>query len=372
MTAAGEIIVSGHLCLDLIPQMDCVPAEVLATPGRVCEAGPLVTSTGGAVSNTGLALHRLGVDVRLMASVGDDLLGRLILQVLEARDPALTRLIRVLPGRASSYTVVLAPQQTERIFLHYPGTNADFDQTGVDLDLVAGAKLFHLGYPSVLPRLMAHEGDALAAIFAQAKATGVATSLDTAMPDLSGPSGQADWPAILRRTLPHVDVFVPSIEEIVFMLRRADYDAWHGAVLAHLDAAYLDDLAAELLAMGVVIAGFKLSKLGFYLRGGPADRFSRLARLPIDRGAWAGARVYAPCFQAQVVGTTGAGDAAYAGLLAALVRGLGPQDAARWASAVGACNVEAADAISGIRTWAATEARLAAGWPLSALRVPGF
>ena len=32
------------------------------------------------------------------------------------------------------------------------------------------------------------------------------------------------------------------------------------------------------------------------------------------------------------------------------------------ACAVGACSVEAVDALSGVRTWSETEARLAAGW----------
>lgn len=41
----------------------------------------------------------------------------------------------------------------------------------------------------------------------------------------------------------------------------------------------------------------------------------------------------------------GAGDAAYAGLLAAMLRGLPPQAAAEMACAVGACCVEAPDAI---------------------------
>jgi hypothetical protein len=31
--------------------------------------------------------------------------------------------------------------------------------------------------------------------------------------------------------------------------------------------------------------------------------------------------------------------------------------------AVGACNVEAADALGGIRTWEETLARIASGWP---------
>jgi len=239
-----------------------VPVDELATPGRLFEVDSLVISTGGAVSNTGLALQRLGVDVRLMATVGDDLLGSLIVRALQARDPALTRLIRLQPGRTSSYTIVLSPQRVDRIFLHCPGTNNDFDIDDIDFDLLAGARIFHLGYPSVLPRLMEGGGERLEMLYARAKASGVVTSLDVAMPDPDGPSGRVDWASVLRRTLPYVDIFVPSIEETVFMLRRADYEVWAGDVLGHLTAAYLDDLAAQLLDWGVTIAGFNLSRLG--------------------------------------------------------------------------------------------------------------
>ncbi|HLL78697.1 MAG TPA: hypothetical protein VKT25_04315 [Ktedonobacteraceae bacterium] len=44
-------------------------------PGQTIEAGPTVFSTGGSVSNTGLALHKLGVATRLMAKIGTDLFG---------------------------------------------------------------------------------------------------------------------------------------------------------------------------------------------------------------------------------------------------------------------------------------------------------
>ena len=63
------------------------------------------------------------------------------------------------------------------------------------------------------------------------------------------------------------------------------------------------------------------------------------------------------------MGTTGAGDATIAGFLAALLRGLPVKDAATMAVAVGACNVEAADALGGLRSWEETEARVAEGWP---------
>jgi len=51
-----------------------------------------------------------------------------------------------------------------------------------------------------------------------------------------------------------------------------------------------------------------------------------------------------------------------------------PEGAVNAAVAVGACNVEAADTLSGIRPWEETLARVAAGWPRHELRVdaPGW
>jgi len=62
-----EIIVCGHLCLDMFPHMENISAKALVIPGQLLEVGSLNYSTGGLVSNTGLALHRLGVKVGLMA-----------------------------------------------------------------------------------------------------------------------------------------------------------------------------------------------------------------------------------------------------------------------------------------------------------------
>lgn len=72
-----------------------------------------------------------------------------------------------------------------------------------------------------------------------------------------------------------------------------------------------------------------------------------------------------------MIGTTGAGDLAYAGFLQpVLLKNSPPREALRWACAVGACNVEAADATSGIKTWAETEARVATDWPTRSERLP--
>jgi sugar/nucleoside kinase (ribokinase family) len=369
MDSPIDVIVSGHLCLDLLPDLAKVKPETLLIPGHLSEAGPISISTGGAVSNTGLALHRLGVNLRLMAGVGSDLLGRVIVEFLNARDPSLSELITTIPNQPSSYTVVLSPLNADRAFIHCTGTNDTFGVDSINYELLSQARIFHLGYPPLLPRLMLHDGEETELIYKKAKETGIVTSLDMTLPDANGVSGRVNWRRLLERTLPYVDIFLPSIEEILFMLRREDYEHWQGRVLAHLTRGYLNTLADELLSMGALITGFKLGAMGMYLHTSEASRFSRLARLPLNVESWANARIYLPTFDVIVAGTTGAGDSAYAGFFAAMLRGMNPEDALRFANGVGACNVEAIDSTSGVRTWEETEARIHSNWRLNSVKL---
>ncbi len=373
MEKSVDVIVSGHLCLDLLPEMDDVPLRELPSPGRLFETGPLRFSTGGAVSNTGLALHRLGVNVRLMSNVGDDLLGHAVIDFLNARDPALSQYVSIKPGLDSSYTIVLSPEKVDRIFLHCTGPNALFSSTDVNYELAAEARIFHLGYPNLLPSLILNDGDDLARLFRQVRAVGTITSLDTSLPDANSATGRANWTRILERTLPYVDIFIPSFEETLFMLRRDDYERWQGNAIEQITVDYLDRLADQLFAMGSsAVIGFKLGALGIYVCAGSTARLASLTDLPIRIDEWADKRFWHPAFQVDVVGTTGAGNSAYAGFLSALIKGRSMKDAARWACAVGACNVEAADATSGIRSWDETQQRLDAGWAARPQRLAGY
>ena len=115
--------------------------------------------------------------------------------------------------------------------------------------------------------------------------------------------------------------------------------------------------------MGAKMIVLKLSDRGLYLRVASADILQNLGRArPTHTNVWANYENWSPCFQVDVVGTTGSGDATIAGFLAALLRNLPPDKALTAALAVGACNVEAADALSGIRPWNDTLQRINAGW----------
>jgi sugar/nucleoside kinase (ribokinase family) len=344
-------VVAGHICLDIIPRIPGGNVQARLTPGALIEIGAALLSTGGPVSNTGRSLHTLGIATRLMGKVGDDPFGRIILDLIRAQDPALARHMIVVPGEVSSYSIVLSPPDADRSFLHCAGANHTFSAADVDYESLRRTRLFHFGYPPIMERMYADDGAELEVMFRRARESGVITSLDMAMPDLQGPSGRVDWRRILQRVLPQVDIFLPSLDELLVMLRH-DLPASPEAA-----DALLPDVAADMLGWGARIVVLKLGARGLYLRIGSRG----VAALP--GAGWRERELRVSCFVPEPhVGTTGAGDATIAGFLAGVLRGQPVEAALTSAVAVGACNVEAADALSGIRPWAETQARIAAGW----------
>lgn len=380
---AAEIVVAGHICLDVIPAIAAgKPARGLGellVPGRLIDVGPATLSTGGAVSNTGLALHRLGLSVKLMGKVGDDPFGGLILRLLSEHGDKLAEGMIVAPGASSSYSIVVSPPGVDRLFLHATGANDTFAAEDVTADAVQGARLFHFGYPPLMRSMYEDGGAELERLLGKVKAQGLTVSLDLARPDPASPAGRADWRAILARVLPHVDVFLPSFDEILYMLRPDDYRALSerhgtGELLAYADGSLLGELSEQLLDMGAAIAGLKLGEYGFYVRtAASAERLRRMGPCAPEEdrlAAWRDRELLAPCFQVEAVGTTGAGDCTIAGFLAGLVQRLGVEEALLGAVGTGACCVERADAISGVSGWNEVRARIAAGWKRSEALLP--
>ena len=283
------------------------------------------------------------------------------------------------PQVSTSYTVVINPPGVDRIFLHYPGANDTFGADDVRYDLLAQARLFHFGYPPLMRLMYEDDGAQLVEILRRAKETGVTTSLDMALPDASSPAGRADWAAILKRRSLTWTCSCPAsrrscsccaAKPIASSARRRGRQ--HPAA-DHPGAA----LRPERRAAGHGREDRRPEAgpprlLPAHRRPGGHRRLGR-AR-PSDPAAWADQELWAPCFQVDVVGTTGSGDSTIAGFLCALLRDMAPDQAVTAAVAVGACNVEAADALSGIRPWDETMRRVAAGWarhPLN-LDAPGW
>jgi len=355
MPPQADAIVAGHLCLDIIPDIAHVSGEPAALwrPGSLHQIGPAVLATGGAVSNTGISLHRLGLRTRLLGRVGDDPMGAIVRDLLRQVDPALGNSIIISKGESTSYSLVLSPGKNDRLFLHHSGANDTYTADDVPADSLVGARLFHFGYPPNMRRFYSDGGAELESLFAKAKGHGLTTSLDMVQPDRRGDAGRVDWRALLRRVLPLVDLFMPSLDEICFML---------GHNVEQPSAITLEKVATELLNMGCPMVGLKLGDQGLFLRT-TTDRARLAAAGRAAPGAdWAGRSLLAPCFEVNVAGTTGSGDSTIAGFLAAMLNGLSLDQSLTVAVAVGACCVERPDATSGVPTWGKLQHRLDQPW----------
>lgn len=366
-----DVVVAGHICLDIIPKISGQPGEQqnFLIPGHLINVDSAILSTGGAVSNTGIALHKLGAKVSLMGKIGQDHLGRIIMDVLQEIDPGLAKGMIVTEGEHSSYTVVISPPGVDRTFLHHTGTNDTFDHHDVNEALLNQARLFHFGYPPLMRKMYVNNGDSLMHLFRKVKERGITTSLDLAKPDPKSEAGQANWQHILSRTLPYVDIFLPSLEEILYMLDREKYDqleSLHGTEFLHaVDGELLDWLAEKLLKLGTAVVAIKLGEHGLYMRtSADWERLQAMSACAPQSQQWVDRELLTSSYKVQVVGTTGAGDCTIAGFLAGLLRGLTPHEVLKSAVATGGFNVEHADATSGIPNWSTIEQRIASGWEL--------
>ena len=365
---ARKIISAGHICLDITPVFPHTvkgqTLEALLQPGKLLHMAGADVHTGGSVANTGLALKILGNDVTLLSKIGKDAFGGMVKSIVASYGA--DGLIE--DGDSStSYSVVLAIPGYDRIFLHDPGANDSFSDADIPEEALRDADLFHFGYPPLMRRMYLDGGIELRRMFHRMKEHGLATSLDLAAVDPGSDAGQADWRGILKAVLPDVDFFVPSFEELCYMLDRERYDRLNtgGDITEGLDLrAEALPLAEELIAMGCRAVLIKCGTSGMVYKTAGAEALQKLGdRVSLDIPSWADKEGVQPCFRAEIVRSgTGAGDTSIAAFLTAVLHGYGPAESAALAAAEGACSVTAYDALSGLKPIEKLAEKIRAGW----------
>ena len=351
----GKVISAGHICLDITPVFppgrSCEAIGDLLVPGKLIRMDAASVHTGGSVANTGLALKLLGNDVTLLGKVGDDAFAGVARSILAEYGAGG---LVTDAGSSTSYSVVLAVPGMDRIFLHNPGANDTFSAADIPEEALADAVLFHFGYPTLMRRMYAEGGAELKKMFTRVREKGIATSLDLAAVDPSSEAGKADWRAILEGVLPLVDFFVPSFEELCYMLdgpRYRDLSA-RGGDMTELPGILplADSLARQCLDMGCGAVLVKCGLSGMAWRTGSRERLRAAGkRLGLDADAWADRAGTQACFRAAtVLSATGAGDVSIAAFLTALMNGEPPAECAKLAAAEGAASVSSYDALGGV------------------------
>ena len=305
-----DCVLCGSCVVDILVRP--VPLEKAIGGGLLLHCDPIEVTTGGIVSNSGVAMSKLGMRVAAFTYVGNDDWAGVIRRKYQAEGIDTAGLI-THPTGATSTTAVLIDPTGERSFAHCVGAPKLMDKALFlkHLDLFAKSRMTIVGYYSLMPNL---EGD-LPEVLAEIRKLGCQTALDAA--------GDGGGIKPLDRILPHLDVYCPSLNE-----------ASHQTGLC--DPHKILEMYRNCGAPGLL--GVKLGSKGALL--------SPKAGEYIDV-----ASVTAP---GKVVDTTGAGDSFYAGLLTGLLRGMSPADAGRLAAATGACCVTGLGATAGLRGYEET------------------
>ncbi|MCH2115394.1 MAG: carbohydrate kinase family protein [Pirellulales bacterium] len=305
-----DAVVCGSCVVDVLVR----PVELLQPirPGVLIRTEPLELTTGGIVSNTGIAMARLGMQVAAFTFVGADPWADVIRSRYEAEGIDVSQL-RTHPSEPTSTTAVLIDATGERSFLHAVGAPKQLNKRDFfdNLDLFARSRVMLLGYYPLLPNLQRDLPEVLAAI----RKTGCQTALDAA--------GDGGTMQPLEACLPHLDYYVPSLAEAVHQTGEQD-------------PRRILDVYRQAGATGLV--GLKLGSDGALISPRTGE-FLDISIVPPPR---------------EIVDTTGAGDCFLGGLLAGVLRGLRVADAGKLAAATAANCITGIGASTAVRGYPET------------------
>ncbi|MHA9737890.1 carbohydrate kinase family protein [Robinsoniella peoriensis] len=366
-----KVIVAGHICLDItpvFPDKKMTKLSEILSPGRLIQMGQADVHTGGAVANTGLAMKILGADVTLMGKIGKDAFGDMVCNILRQYDAEEGMLLSDM--ESTSYSVILAVPGIDRIFLHNPGANHSFRASDIPKKALEEAALFHFGYPPLMKSMYENDGEELVEIMKRAKAAGAATSLDMAAVDPDTGAGTADWEKILERVMPFVDFFVPSVEELCYMLDKKRYGEWQeragGRDITEILNIERDvkPLGKQCMEFGAKVLLIKCGAPGMYYK--TADRRTLMnigSRVGLDLNSWADQEGFEKSYVPEhILSGTGAGDTSIAAFLTAMLEGYPLERTLQLSAATGASCVAAYDALSGLKSIDELEKKINAGW----------
>jgi len=286
------VVCLGNLNIDLI--VGCL--ERFPDWGTETKIDSMEFRIAGAAGNYALSLSKLGVDCILFSNVGNDLLGKLILDELKKKKINAQN-VRIDKEKTCISISVLRKLDRERCFLTYFGHLTLLDEKVIDWEIVKDADILcYLGY-FVLPKLKVISKK----ILAKAQSFGVKTILDTGW----DPNGWNEKEIEkLGDLLKNVDFFSPNFDE--------------GKMIAKKQKP--EEIVETLLEFGCGKVALKMGEKGCII----ADR-NRLVTL---QG-----------FKVEAKDTTGAGDAFNAGITYGILKRYDLEKMGLFANAVAALTI---------------------------------
>jgi len=282
------------------------PVSRIPDRGNVEFIDEIRLTVAGTAGGTVIDAAKLGLKALAVGAVGEDEKADFVLMTLGKFGVDISAMQRIA-GVPTSATILNVRPNGDRPALHVRGASDHFELTENDYDLVLDAPIVHLGGTGLLSRL---DGAQSVKLLAEAKRRGRTTTLDLL-------AANASTAHLVLPLLPHVDYFMPSIEEAQDISGRSGPE----------------ECAEFYLGQGATACVFTLGGDGAYY----AHRD--------------GTRRTSPAYAISVVDTTGCGDAFDAGFIAALHHRMDVDTSLRFAQASAALVATGLGSDAGIRSF---------------------
>ncbi len=266
------------------------PVESIPDGGGVAFIDEIRMNPAGTAAGAVMNAAKLGLNCTTSACVGDDEKGQFIIDSYNRLNIDCS-LIQTTSDALTSSTILPIRPNGERPALHCRGASDNWYVEESDFDTVCDATFLHHGGTGLLNAMDAGQS---AKLLQYAKLKNLTTTFDLIAPD-------DNTIALLKNALPHVDFFMPSIEEAVFLSGKTE----------------LTEVARFFKNMGATNCIFKCGAEGSYIST-PERAFSL------------------PAHQISVSDTTGCGDSYCGGFIAGLSMGQSIEDACKLGTATAA------------------------------------
>lgn len=287
---------------------DCLGWPFTAVPpgGGCYFIDELTLAVSGAAGTAAIAAAKMGLHTLAVGGVGNDLMGDWVLQRLRHFGVD-TSSMQQIEGAKTSSSIVTTRADGTRPALHMKGATGDFYVDDEMMKQVIDARVVHIGGIGLMDRM---DKGRNAELMKRAKAHGATTTLDifAGSPD--------DLPAVAQ-VLPHIDYFIPSVEEAQALTGLTD----------------MNDMARRFIDIGARCCIFTLGADGAYYHHSDGTVFK------------------VPAFEIAVKCTCGCGDAFNAGFAVGLCRGFDPETAVRFAQATSALNATGLGSQAGVESF---------------------
>jgi sugar/nucleoside kinase (ribokinase family) len=261
-------------------------------------------TVAGTAAGTSVDLAKLGANVIAMGAIGNDEMGNFVVDSMKRHGINTDCLVRKNGVQTSATMLPIRPNGA-RPALHVLGANAEFSIEDINFDVIAKADYLHFGGTYLLPKL---DGEPTREVLKYAKEKGVTTTLDMIALD------RPDLLEKLEPCLPHVDYFMPGLEEAMMICKLKNRK----------------EVIKFFLDRGVRHTVFKMGGDG-----------SSIAANGMEE-------IRLPAYKVPIVDSTGCGDAYCAGFIVGLSKGWSLEKAGQLGTAAGSLVITGLGSDAGI------------------------